>query len=314
MSARHCWGKADLLVQLGEQFTSIVNRKSGKIDYTVFGARLRQEIAWFASLSGNMGAGTKVDIRRREKMPKATAAELTDSKRKRREGPRAPSRKPGVQRHSLLLDATEALLQTGNPNDVGLYQIAERAGVPPGSVYHFFPTKEAAFVALANRFTSRLMDVHRAPIEARAIGNWTDLYRIDTRRAMEFYNSSQPALKIFYGGFGGIEEREVDRVVAQTMAAHNYARMNRIFHMPYLSNPGAKFEVRLAILDSIWTLSTRKHGRITEDYYEESYAACVAYSRIYLPERIERRQELIDAAEKRQAIVLPFDDETLQVI
>lgn len=246
-------------------------------------------------------------------MPKSTAA-LVDSKRKRREGPRTPSRKPGVQRHNLLLDATEALLQTGDPNDIGLYQIAERAGVPPGSVYHFFPTKEAAFVALANRLMARLMDVHRTPIEARAIGNWTDLYRIDTRRALEFYNSSQPALKIFYGGFGGIEEREVDRINTQMMADNAYSRLNRVFHMPYLSNSRQKFEVRLGILDAIWTLSTRRHGRITEDYYEEAYSACVAYSRIYLPERIERRQELIDAADKRQAIILPFDEELLQVI
>lgn len=247
-------------------------------------------------------------------MPKGALAKLADPKRRRPDGPRAPTRKPGVQRYGMLLDATESLLQAFNPSEIGLYQIAERAGVPPGSVYHFFPTKEAAFVALAKRFAARLMEVHRTPIEARALGNWTDLYRIDTRRAMEFYNSNPPALKIFYGGFGGIEEREVDRVVAQTIAANGYARMNRIFHMPYMSNPGAKLEARLAILDAIWTLSTRKHGRITEDYYEESYAACVAYSRIYLPDRIERRQELIDAASKGKAIVLPFDEETHLVI
>ena len=50
-------------------------------------------------------------------------------KRKRREGPRAPSRGRGVARYGALLDATDALLQVENPDTIGLYQIAEQAGV-----------------------------------------------------------------------------------------------------------------------------------------------------------------------------------------
>ena len=59
-----------------------------------------------------------------------------------------------------------------NPDEIGPYQIAERAGVPPASVYQFFPTKEAAYQALAERYLDGLLEVHAQTIEARLIQTW----------------------------------------------------------------------------------------------------------------------------------------------
>ncbi|OYW87702.1 MAG: hypothetical protein B7Z22_03915 [Hyphomonas sp. 32-62-5] len=56
------------------------------------------------------------------------------------------------------------LLADHSPDEIGLYQIADQANVPPGSVYHFFPTKEAAFLALANRYLSGFEALTRKPI------------------------------------------------------------------------------------------------------------------------------------------------------
>jgi AcrR family transcriptional regulator len=247
-------------------------------------------------------------------MPRATATATIEPRRKRREGPRVPSRGRGILRYTALLDATEELLHVDDPDAIGLYQIAERAGVPPASAYHFFPTKEAAFVALAERYAARLVATHRTPIEASSILNWPDLFGIDARRAMDFYNANRPALKIFYGGYGGVEGRKVDRVTMEGLAQSSYARANRIFHMPYLSDTVRPFEVRLSILDAIWTSSVQRHGMITDEYHHEAYAACIAYFSLYLPGRIERRDVLVRAAERGQSIVLPFDEAAIRVV
>jgi len=240
-------------------------------------------------------------------MRKSSAVQAEEPKPRRRGGPRTPSQERGLLRFKALLDATEDLLQSNDPDAIGLYQIAERANVPAPSVYHFFPTKEAAYDALAERFVGQLLEVHNAPIEARRLDNWTDLFRIDIDRGRDFYNRHPPALKIFYGGYGGVNAKNIDRIAADKISTTNYERMNRIFHMPVLRDAERLFEVRLGILDAVWTISVRRHGHITQDYQEEAYEACLAYSRIYLPARIEQRDVLRQAAERGESLTLPFD-------
>lgn len=243
-------------------------------------------------------------------MPRAKKSEEMPADRARGAGPRAPSRGRGVLRYTALLDATAELLQDEAPDAIGLYQIAKRAGVPPASVYHFFPTKEAAYVALASRCSDELLEVHRQPIRARLVQSWQDLYRIDARRAMEFYNSHPPYLKISYGGYGGVDAHNVDKVLALSFSSSSYNRLNRIFHMPFIKEPERKFEVRIGILDSVWQISVRRHGQITEEYFEESMRAAIAYGRLYLPEYIEPREMLLEAIEKDGNLDLPFDFES----
>jgi AcrR family transcriptional regulator len=240
-------------------------------------------------------------------MRSSGAKAVAEAKRKRLDGPRVPARGRGKARFATLLDATEALLDKSDPDAVGLYQIAEKAGIPPASVYHFFPTKEAAYEALAERLVRQVLNLHKAPIAARRLQNWQDLFRIDIDRARDFYNSHPPAAKIFYGGYVGVDAKKIDKIAADQISSTNYDRLNRVFHMPFLKDPRRFFEVRLGILDAIWTISVRRHGHITDDLHEEAFRACIAYSGLYLPTTIERREYLVTAAERDQSIVLPFE-------
>jgi AcrR family transcriptional regulator len=230
----------------------------------------------------------------------------TPIKKDRAVGLRKPSRGSGFARYQVLLEATESLLQTANPDEIGLYQIAEKAGVPPASLYHFFPTKEAAYQALAERYLEGLLRMHSEPIEARLVRSWQDLSAIDMRRAMEFYNARPPMLKILYGGFGGVEARNIDIYVTEQMAHSAYERLNRIFHVPFLRNQHTKAQVALAILDSIWSISVRQHGKITEEFYEEALRAVCAYRRLYLPEMLEPRAMLLEAVASGGTITIPY--------
>jgi AcrR family transcriptional regulator len=235
------------------------------------------------------------------------------TKRERGGGLRRPSRGRGIARFQALLEATEALLQDANPDEIGLYQIAERAGVPPASVYHFFPTKEAAYQALAERYLEGLLEVHAQPIPAREIRTWQDLVAFDMRRAMDYYNARPAMLKILYGGYGGVEARNIDILVTDQMAEAAGGRLGRIFHVPVQRDAAKKTQVSLVLLDAIWTLSVRLHGRITEEYYEEALRVVVMYRRLYLPEVLEPRELLLEAAANGGTVCLPYageDDRT----
>ena len=238
----------------------------------------------------------------------ATAAQpKKDAARKRTTSPRKPSSGRGEARFSALLQATEELLSEFNPDEIGLYQIAERAGIPAPSIYHFFPTKEAAFDAFAQNFAERILAVHRTPMDARLLHNWTDLFRLDYARARDTYNASKPALKTFYGGYGGVNAKNIDDLMRRDLSTRGYERVNFLFVMPVLDNYPRMTTNRIGIVDSFWTTSVREHGTITEDYHEEAIEAAIAYGRLYLPAYTSPREVLLDAQAAAKRVSLPYD-------
>src|ERR1700728_4697601 len=73
------------------------------------------------------------------------------------EGPiaKAPKRARGVQRVAELLDAGAALFAEGGYETTTMTQIAKRADASIGSLYQFFPSKEALAEALFARYVER---------------------------------------------------------------------------------------------------------------------------------------------------------------
>ena len=85
---------------------------------------------------------------------------------------RSPRQERGRQRVGRILDAAEALLGEDGYEAVTTNQIAARAGVPIGSLYQFFPNKEAVVGAVAARYqeaAAEALDAALGP-EAASLG------------------------------------------------------------------------------------------------------------------------------------------------
>jgi AcrR family transcriptional regulator len=65
---------------------------------------------------------------------------------------RKPQRARGQQRVGLILDAAEQLFAEAGYEATTTNAIAARANIPIGSIYQFFPNKEAILHALAQRY------------------------------------------------------------------------------------------------------------------------------------------------------------------
>ena len=197
------------------------------------------------------------------------------------------ARKPAQQRSRLrfeaLLDAADALLAKNETTDVGLYDIAAAAGVPPASVYHLFPTKEAAFVALAERYLTGLSAYIIRPFDAAEVQRWKDLIVLEMYRAIEFYNQHPVMCKLFLGENVLPDVRMLDVRNVAAVSSSSYARMNKHFEMPHLHNPDIKFAVLIGIYDGIWMTSYARHGYIAEDFARETELAAIAYCETFLP-------------------------------
>ncbi|HEX5066462.1 MAG TPA: TetR/AcrR family transcriptional regulator [Myxococcota bacterium] len=91
---------------------------------------------------------------------------------------RLPLQERARKRVDRILDVTVALLAKQGLDALSTAGIAERAGIPIGSVYQYFPSKEAILVEVAAR-------KFQAVDTAFAAGFSRDLERMPWRRALE---------------------------------------------------------------------------------------------------------------------------------
>jgi AcrR family transcriptional regulator len=117
-----------------------------------------------------------------------------------------PKRERGKQRAAALIDAGAALFAEKGYEAATMTEIASRAGAAIGSLYQFFPSKEALAEALFNRFAESAAAAF-AQVEARAPGcsasELADLF-IDYKLRQ---GSDRDAATVLMSSVGGIVER-----------------------------------------------------------------------------------------------------------
>ncbi|TDC54275.1 TetR/AcrR family transcriptional regulator [Actinomadura sp. KC345] len=76
----------------------------------------------------------------------------------------------GERRIAQILDAAAGVLAETGYEAATTNRIAAAAGISPGSLYQFFPNKEAIAEALADRFSTQMGGAHRTAFEAADLG------------------------------------------------------------------------------------------------------------------------------------------------
>lgn len=203
--------------------------------------------------------------------------------------PRRPLQARGRVRFDALLDTVEAMLVDQAPDEIGFYEIAERAGMKPASVYHFFPTKSAAFLALAQRYFAHFQEGIAFDDARAASASWQEYMAFRHQRAVDYYNGHLPAMKLILGAQPFLEIGFHDAAVNKVVSQGALDQMRRLFWMPFIRNVENRFLIALSIVDAIWRVSYAEHGRITPDYAAEATTAAIAYLRTFLPETLEPR-------------------------
>ncbi|WP_219212413.1 TetR/AcrR family transcriptional regulator [Variovorax boronicumulans] len=205
-----------------------------------------------------------------------------------RSGPRNPVRKHAQERFDALLDATERLLAESLNDEVSLAQIAELSAVPLASVYHFFPNRNAAFVALAQRYHTELWRLASQPQDP-VPQTWQEMVKRNQLRSSSYLNEHPAALRLFMGAGVSVQVRNLDMHGNTVLTRLRVDQFSRYFETPPISDFERRVGVALAISDGVWALSYSAHGRITDDYVVESVRAAVSYLRCFMPEVLTPR-------------------------
>ena len=214
----------------------------------------------------------------------------------RRTTPRKPLQERGRARYETILDVLEALLAETDWDQIGYYQIVERAGMPAASIYHFFPSKGALATALADRhFQHFRQEAQRFTADCN-YPRWQDFVAAGHRVTVEYYNSHPAAMKLILGAQPFMEIHRSDATTNQIITGETVDSFRRMYELPYIQDPHRKFLIMLAIGDAVWRTSLDEHGYITPAYAEEATRAVIAYFRTFLPEDLQPKQDADPAA------------------
>ena len=126
----------------------------------------------------------------------------------------ATARKPRARsqaRIDSILDAARTLLAAEGVASLSIYSVAERAEIPPSSVYHFFASVPALLEALTADVHAAFRACLQAPIDHDALSGWRDLSRLVEQRMLEIYSEDAAARQLILAQHGLTEVTQADR-------------------------------------------------------------------------------------------------------
>lgn len=202
--------------------------------------------------------------------------------------PRKP-RASSQARIDTILAAARTLLAEQGIAGLSVYSVAERAQIPPSSVYHFFASVPALLQALT-------ADVHAAfraclaePIASENLHTWRDLARIVEVRMLAIYAEDAAARQLILTQHGLAELLQADRQHDLELGRLMQALFDRHFQLPALPEEIEVFALAMELGDRVYARSVQQHGCITPRMAEEGRRVFDAYLGLYLPEFLPRR-------------------------
>jgi AcrR family transcriptional regulator len=212
------------------------------------------------------------------------------SARAERITPRLPLRADSKLRFQALMAALRRLLAEHGPSDITIQMIAEAARMPTATVYHFFPSAEAALLAQARIYFEdfEAEAVGDTPVEERT--SWQNAWRCSAQRSREFFTRDVARMRLLLGADvpRDVQNYDMDfNVRAGRMIVEKFERETFLPHVPGLAEACTN---AVEINDTFWRMSFLRTGTITDAYFEEAMRAIIAYLRLYLPEELEYRK------------------------
>lgn len=205
--------------------------------------------------------------------------------------PAATARKPRASsqaRIATILAAARAQLAEHGAAGLSIYSVAEGAGIPPSSVYHFFASVPALLEALTSEVHAAFRACLQEPLAHQALGGWRDLSRIVEQRMLNTYAADPAALQLILAQHGLTEVTQADRRHDVELGRQLQELFARHFQLPPLPADIDIFTLALELSDRIYASSVQEHGYITPRMAEEGMRVFDAYLALYLPPHLPR--------------------------
>jgi AcrR family transcriptional regulator len=203
--------------------------------------------------------------------------------------PRWPARSDSKARFQILMQAVESLLAQRGPSEITIQMIADEAHMPTATVYHFFPSAEAAMFAQARVYVERF---EKLSAEERAYDDrrtWQQAWRTGLRKGRDVYVANPSCMRLLLGPDVPRDVQTYDSDFNVRLGRTAVKQLHDYFVMPHVEGLEGVCTNAVEISDTFWRTSFDRHGTITDACFEESIRAVIAYLRTYLPEELTPR-------------------------
>lgn len=204
--------------------------------------------------------------------------------------PRKP-RASSQTRIALILAAARELLREQGFAGLSIYAVAERAAIPPSSVYHFFASVPALLEALTADIHAAFRDCLLQPVEHQELRHWHDLSRIVEQRMLAIYAGDSAARQLILAQHGLAEVIQADRQHDLELGRLMQQLFDRHFPLPQLPAEVDVFALAMELGDRVYARSVQLHGEITPRLAEEGMRVFDAYLGLYLPPALPKRAQ-----------------------
>jgi AcrR family transcriptional regulator len=204
----------------------------------------------------------------------------------------ATPRKPRARsqaRIDSILNAARELLAAEGVASLSIYSVAERAQIPPSSVYHFFASVPAMLEALTADVHAAFRASLQAPVDHDTLHSWRDLSRIVEMRMLKIYNDDAAARQLILAQHGLTEVNQADRQHDIELGHLMFEVFDRHFQLPTLPDDVDVFALAMELGDRVYARSMQLHEQITPRMAEEGMRVFDAYMGLYLPPFLPKR-------------------------
>ena len=205
---------------------------------------------------------------------------------------KVPVQERGKVRFNAIIEAAEQLVLASGVDNISPHKIAKKAGIPPTSVYQYFPTMGALFSVMAEKHFLAAFHIVPEALEDTVVRSWRDLAIIIANSAFDFYTRDKISEILFLGVSltPGVREYSTSRFTRLSLWYINY--FNLLYKKSDLEGLPEKLAIALDVTKTVYIRSISLHGEIRESYKKE--ARCIVLS--YLGEFFSALEEKKRAA------------------
>jgi AcrR family transcriptional regulator len=200
----------------------------------------------------------------------------------------------GRERAGRILDAADRLIRRDGHTGLSLQQVAEAAGIPPASLYHYFSTSQALLMGLAQRYIAAFEMLASRELDHARLTSWGELCALHAETALRFYHEHPVAMRLFLGPESGWEIRSADLAANRRIGGIHYRKLIRHFAVAESAALEEAMAIAVTISDSIWAMSFARSGAVEPAMAREALRARLAYLRLYVGEHVEKRPRPLD--------------------
>lgn len=190
---------------------------------------------------------------------------------------KVPVQERGKLRFNAIVAAAEELVLEGEGNTISPYKVAKKAGIPPASVYQYFPSMSALFSVMAEKHFMAAFRITQDLLDETEIRSWRDLASVIVDSCYIFYTQDKICEFLFLGvaHSPGVDDYANARLTRLGLWYLEY--FNLLYKKSDLDALPEKLALCVQVIETVFNRSLNLHGDITETYKDEARILVMNY-------------------------------------